>query len=240
MNEAQARKLETETKWNGKANVCIHCGRVPETFYIVTGHDHTDDSIRWCICRERYSQSEKHALLKENAALRAEIEFVTKVELVTNARIQDAKDAAANCKQFNDSLHQQLAISQLEAKRLRGALDETTIALEHRWEVIANRAAPVMESVIDAAHTKGIQALSSPTSTEALDAYVAEKVKEKVEEHRRATVLRYEQTVEIIRQRDLAVSAIENLVKQKGRHNTEIAYKKLVESLAAIKENEDN
>ena len=74
MNEAQARKLETETEWNGKANVCIHCGRVPETFYIVTGHDHTDDSIRWCICRERYSQNEKHALLKENAALRAEVE----------------------------------------------------------------------------------------------------------------------------------------------------------------------
>ncbi|MEN6629793.1 MAG: hypothetical protein ABFC42_09120 [Sulfuricella sp.] len=78
MNEAQARKLETETEWNGKANVCIHCGRVPETFYIVTGHDHTDDSIRWCICRERYSQNEKHALLKENAALRAEVESLTR------------------------------------------------------------------------------------------------------------------------------------------------------------------
>ena len=42
----------------------------------------------------------------------------------------------------------------------------------------------------------------------------------------------------LTRQRDLAVSAIENLVKQKGRHNTEIAYKKLVEALADIKEGE--
>lgn len=42
----------------------------------------------------------------------------------------------------------------------------------------------------------------------------------------------------LTRQRDLAVSAIENLVKQKGRHNTEIAYKKLVEALTAIKESE--
>lgn len=42
----------------------------------------------------------------------------------------------------------------------------------------------------------------------------------------------------LTRQRDLAVSAIENLVKQKGRHNTEIAYKKLVDVLATIKESE--
>lgn len=41
------------------------------------------------------------------------------------------------------------------------ALKETTFALEHRWEVIANRAAPVMEGVIDAAHTTGIQALNT-------------------------------------------------------------------------------
>lgn len=52
MDEKQARHLEVHTKWNGKANVCVHCGRVPETFYIVTGHDHTDYDIRWCPCRE--------------------------------------------------------------------------------------------------------------------------------------------------------------------------------------------
>ena len=33
-------------------------------------------------------------------------------------------------------------------------------------------------------------------------------------------------------------SAARNLVAQKGRHNTEIAYKKLVEALATIKESE--
>ena len=52
MTENEARKLEVPIEWNGKANVCTYCGRVPETFYIVTGHDHTDDSIRWCICRD--------------------------------------------------------------------------------------------------------------------------------------------------------------------------------------------
>ena len=46
------------------------------------------------------------------------------------------------------------------------ALKETTKALEHRWEVVANRAAPVMESVIDAAHTKGISALSTIKESE--------------------------------------------------------------------------
>lgn len=52
VDERKARLLEVHTEWNGKANVCIHCGKVPETFYIATGHDHTDDEIRYCFCRE--------------------------------------------------------------------------------------------------------------------------------------------------------------------------------------------
>ena len=52
MTENEARKLEVSTEWNGRANVCVHCGKVPETFYVATGHDHTDYDIRWCPCRE--------------------------------------------------------------------------------------------------------------------------------------------------------------------------------------------
>lgn len=52
MTEQDAKKLEVQTKWNGKANVCVHCGDVPETFYTVTGLDLQDDEIRWCRCRE--------------------------------------------------------------------------------------------------------------------------------------------------------------------------------------------
>lgn len=51
MTENEARQMEVEIKWNGRANVCVHCGKVPETYYITTGHDHTDDSIRYCFCR---------------------------------------------------------------------------------------------------------------------------------------------------------------------------------------------
>ena len=52
ISEKTAKKLETDIEWNGRANVCVHCGRVPETFYVATGHDHTDYDIRWCPCRE--------------------------------------------------------------------------------------------------------------------------------------------------------------------------------------------
>ena len=52
ISEKTAKKLETDIEWNGRANVCVHCGKVPETFYVATGHDHTDYDIRWCPCRE--------------------------------------------------------------------------------------------------------------------------------------------------------------------------------------------
>lgn len=52
MDEKTARRLEVPLKWNGKCNVCAYCGSVPEIFYIITGHDHTDDDITWCPCRE--------------------------------------------------------------------------------------------------------------------------------------------------------------------------------------------
>lgn len=133
---------------------------------------------------------------------------------------------------------------------------------------------PLIQEVAEAR-----EALSLPASREALDAYVAEKVKEielsrdaiksewgkayeigALANHRLSELLSVlhrdgghheakvgtAQAVEdamqvfykLTRQRDLAVSAIENLVKQKGRYNTEIAYKNLVETLSAIKGSE--
>jgi hypothetical protein len=68
MTEDQARKLEVPIEWNGRANVCVYCGRVPETFYIVTGHDHTDDSIRWCICREAGQYKDEITTLRQRVA----------------------------------------------------------------------------------------------------------------------------------------------------------------------------
>ena len=56
-------------------------------------------------------------------------------------------------KTVEDELREQVTL-------LRDALTDAVAALEHRWEVVANRAAPIMESVIDAAHTKGIEALA--------------------------------------------------------------------------------
>ena len=66
------------------------------------------------------------------------------------------------------TLTAQVAELEAEVMRLRNALRETTVALEHRWEVVANRAAPIMESVIDAAHTKGIEALFTQFNPQAL------------------------------------------------------------------------
>lgn len=166
MNEAQARKLETEIEWNGKANVCIHCGRVPETFYTVTGHDHTDDSIRWCICRERYSQSEKHALLKENAALRAEVERLKAHQCTPVCVFHEGEELRKLCKQ--------LAESQLEAKRLRGVLVAVRDDLEIRMNMAEDDSLNISDSVLD----QMLDAIDLSTSTDALDAYVAEKVME--------------------------------------------------------------
>ncbi len=70
MDKYDAKKLEVSTEWNGKANVCVHCGRVPETFYVATGHDHTDYDIKWCPCRE--TSQNKDARVAELEAQLAE------------------------------------------------------------------------------------------------------------------------------------------------------------------------
>jgi len=43
-------KRSVNLKWNGFKNVCECCGEDTQTYYIVTGHDHTDESIHLCTC----------------------------------------------------------------------------------------------------------------------------------------------------------------------------------------------
>jgi hypothetical protein len=40
------------TTWNPivRKHVCIHCGSETKAHYIVTGHDHTDDTLDVCNC----------------------------------------------------------------------------------------------------------------------------------------------------------------------------------------------
>jgi len=54
MNKYDAMKIETQCIWQKETKrwVCKFCGKQPETFYVVTGHDHTDSSIWTCECRE--------------------------------------------------------------------------------------------------------------------------------------------------------------------------------------------
>lgn len=83
MNKYEAKRLETQIVWNGKVWVCKHCGGTPERFYIVTGHDHTDDEIDWCPCRE----------VSETDRLRAELskkEHQLAASQAENLRLRDA------------------------------------------------------------------------------------------------------------------------------------------------------
>ena len=58
MDKRESKKLETQCVWDAsiKRWVCKFCGKEPKTFYIVTGHDHTDDSIWTCECRKEQTK----------------------------------------------------------------------------------------------------------------------------------------------------------------------------------------
>ena len=95
----------------------------------------------------------------------------------------------------------------------------------------------------DSEETQIEEALSQPTSTEALDAYGAEKVKELSDEHRRATLIRYEQTAEIIRQRDLAVDVLKTAYEVGTNHDDRLPFDWAVYCemrWQGIKESEEN
>lgn len=55
MNKREAEKLKVKGRRDPdlKQWVCEHCGTGVSTFYVVTGHDHTDDYIWWCECRRQ-------------------------------------------------------------------------------------------------------------------------------------------------------------------------------------------
>ena len=113
MTEDQARKLEVPIKWNSKANVCVYCGRVPETFYVVTGHDHTDASIRWCICREAGQYKDEITTLRQRVA-----------------ELEKQLESAYKTVDANWVSHQQLVKLTSERDALKQQRDELLAALE--------------------------------------------------------------------------------------------------------------
>ena len=138
---------------------------------------------------------------------------------------------------------EQLTASQLHAEQLLEALES---CYEKMKQMCLNGEWYAPDKAIDLAWN----ALALHRDTSALDAYVSEKMKEAVSTQKEyyesvfqdgakriATLTR--QRDNLLAQVDLAVAAMDNLVKQKGRHNTEVAYKRLVEALSTIKENEN-
>lgn len=95
MDKYDAKKLEVSTEWNGKANVCVHCGRVPETFYVATGHDHTDYDIKWCPCRET-SQNKDARVVELEAQLATVNDELKLARKGAEFCFKQAKDADAN------------------------------------------------------------------------------------------------------------------------------------------------
>ncbi|GBG14803.1 SAM-dependent methyltransferase [Novimethylophilus kurashikiensis] len=56
--------LAVNFRWNGSANVCAHCGKLPIKMNIVTGHDHTDDYATLCDCGAGEPFSKVYARVK--------------------------------------------------------------------------------------------------------------------------------------------------------------------------------
>ena len=60
MTLEKAQRLATATVWSEQANqwVCAYCCKTPTTFYVATGHDHTDWDIKYCECREKQNATD--------------------------------------------------------------------------------------------------------------------------------------------------------------------------------------
>lgn len=154
-------------------------------------------------------------------SLRAEVERLRMALADTEAL---ELGTAERCKRLQESYkmqEQQLAASQLEAKRLRDAL--TAMVAYAREDGCGLKIAD--------------EALSSQTSTEVLDAYVAEKVKDAIDSKVMPDdyIIQSEKLAAITRQRDLAVSA---LVQVSATRNIGSAHIISREALAAIKESD--
>ena len=151
----------------------------------------------------------------------------------------------------------QLAAEQLNNKLLRNALNQwidiaSNCSIESGCcgcgESIENHSNPMMcghspvdmaDSVVRGAIDSTDKALSLPASTEALDAYVAEKVKEagKFDMWRTNPYTKVLETSikQLTRQRDLAVEWLERCAVH-VRPTATIFYEEIIEALSAIKE----
>ena len=152
------------------------------------------------------------------------------------AEVERLSVAHVKACQANADSQAELAAEQLNNKLLRDALQEYID--EHEECQDADDWMAMMCSV--EAHHTADEAISQPSDTSALDTFVAEKVKEAADGHRKATLLRFEQTQELTRQRDLAVEALESCGVNDGMNGqTQYYDETLVETaLSTIKGSE--
>ena len=144
-------------------------------------------------------------------------------------QLKGADSAIDSERQANCELTEQLAAEQLNNKLLRKALE--AVIKVHGYE----SGIPV-------------EAVSTPASTEALDKYVAEKVKEALTMQQNiidGMAEQIDQIATLTRQRDLAVDALEKIaapVRVDGTYNRcrEACEILARETLSAIKETENN
>ena len=215
MTENEARQMAVEIEWNGKANVCIHCGNVPETYYIATGHDHTDDSIHYCFCQAqtqtieqltaRVRELELVVSLKDEA-IAERTDRVRELE-EENARLNSEIEMLKSGKRSNIRLGMEIAASQAYAEQLREAL---------QWAKAGfNQAAMgiIIQRELEENFNLCRDALALPRDTSALDAYVSEKMKEagKFDMWKTNPYTKILETSikQLTKQRDLAVEALE-------------------------------
>lgn len=143
-----------------------------------------------------------------------------------NATLHEQVDLQIPALAFKQ-LQEQLLLAQAEIKRLR---DELRKLIE--FELLDSGANSSDELCYE--YRQAVLAYNTPSDTSALDAYVAEKVKEAEAGLIKVIQAHTDQTVELIRQRDLAVEAligIENFAVQPWAGMA-------TEALLAIKESE--
>jgi primase-polymerase (primpol)-like protein len=187
MTEQEAEKLQVQTEWNGKANVCVHCGRVPERFYVATGHDHTDYDIAWCPCRGSANHGAAVAdtfNLQRIEQLTAELEAAkTEIKHITRSRDNFAANA-------ENSLHH-LDVARSEIDRLKSGWESDIRHIDTQAKKLAARDLVIQkmrEALVSAKNTiwhlshgvneKVVEALTLQPTTEALDAYVNARLDE--------------------------------------------------------------
>ena len=140
-----------------------------------------------------------------------------------------------SCVGLNDYYGKQLAASQLSETQLREALQ--TYIDEHEECQDADDWMAMMCSM--EAHHTADEALSQPSDTSALDAYVAEKVKEAgkfdIWKTNPYTKVLETSIKQLTRQRDLAVEWLERCAVH-VRPTATIFYEEIIEALSAIKE----